>query len=137
MTTRKATVAQVVASANAARQQLALLERELQEGIDAIDFKAFKEDRDLTAKEIEGRRELRATQAEVREDFKVLAFVTAERLDDTVEVEQLLRQIKVINAGLEDDLARLEKIERYAAISAKVADILAKTATRLASIAAT
>lgn len=135
MATRKSTVAQVVASANEARQQLALLERELQEGIDAIDFKAFQEDRALTDKEMEQRRELRATQAEVREDFKVLAFVTLKRLDDTVEVTQLLRQIQVINAGLEDDLARLEKIERYAALAAKVADVLAKTATRLASIA--
>lgn len=136
MTNRKPTVTQVVKEANAARQQLSLLERELQEGIDAIDFQAFKEGRDLTSDEIAQRKGLRATQAEVREDFKVLAFVTVQRLDDTAEVAQLLRQLQVINAGLEDDLARLNKIEKYAEISAKVADSLAKTAEKLAAIAA-
>lgn len=136
MTDKKPTVAQVVANANAARQQLALLERELQEDIDAIDFKAFKEKRDSTAAEIAQRKELRATQAEVREDFKVLAFVTAQRLDDTAEVAQLLRQMQVINAGLDDDLARLKKIEKYAKIAAKVADTTAKAAEKLAALAA-
>jgi hypothetical protein len=79
---------------------------------------------------------LRATQAEVREQFKVLAFVTAQRLDSTEEVSSLLRQIQTINAGLKDDLARLKKIERYAAIAAKVADAIAKATEKLAAIAA-
>ena len=133
---RKPTVAQVVSSANTARQQLALLERELQEGIDAIDFKAFREKRAPTAAEIEKRKQLRVTQAEVREDFRVLAFVTAQRLDDTAEVEQLHRQMQMINAGLKDDLAKLKRIEKYAKTAAKVADALAKAAGKLADLAA-
>ena len=133
---RKPTVAQVVSSANAARQQLALLERELQEGIDDIDFKAFKEARAPSDAEKKRRKELRATQAEVREDFRVLAFVTAQRLDDTAEVEQLNRQILMINAGLKDDLGKLKRVEKYAKTAAKVSDALAKAAGKLADLAA-
>jgi uncharacterized protein (DUF885 family) len=133
---KRLTVASVVADANTARQALAELERELQEDIDEIDFTAFKEERDLTAKEIERRKERRATQGEVRDGFRILAFVTAQRLDDSAEVSQLLRQLQIVNAGLEDDLAQLEDIKKFAAISAQVADALAKTAANLAKVAA-
>ena len=130
------TAAQVIAESNNARQQLATLEQQLQAGIDDIDFVAFKEGRQMTAAEIDKRKALRATQAEVREQFKVLAFVTAQRLDQTEEVSSLLRQIQAINSGLKDDLGRLKKIERYAATAAKVADALAKATEKLAAIAA-
>jgi hypothetical protein len=90
----------------------------------------------MTSAETDKRRKLRATQAEVREQFKVLAFVTAQRLDQTEEVSALLRQIQAINSGLKDDLARLKKIERYAATAAKVADAIAKATEKLAAIAA-
>ena len=130
------TAAQVVAEANNARQQLATLEQQLQAGIDDIDFTAFQEGRQMTSAEIDKRKKLRATQAEVREQFKVLAFVTAQRLDSTDEVSSLLRQIQTINAGLKDDLGRLKKIERYAATAAKVADAIAKATEKLAAIAA-
>src|SRR5262245_10000174 len=101
------TAAQVVAEANNARQQPATLEQQLQAGIDDIDFAAFQEGRQMTSAEIDKRKKLRATQAEVREQFKVLAFVTAQRLDSTEEVSSLLRQIQAINTGLKDDLGRL------------------------------
>ena len=130
------TAAQVIAESNNARQQLATLEQQLQAGIDDIDFVAFKEGRQMTAAEIDKRKALRATQAEVREQFKVLAFVTAQRLDQTEEVSSLLRQIQAINSGLKDDLGRLKKIERYAATAAKVADALAKATEKLTAIAA-
>jgi len=130
------TAAQVVAEANNARQQLATLEQQLQAGIDDIDFAAFQEGRQMTGAEIDKRKKLRATQAEVREQFKVLAFVTAQRLDSTEEVSSLLRQIQTINASLKDDLGRLKKIERYAATAAKVADAIAKATEKLAAIAA-
>jgi hypothetical protein len=130
------TAAQVIAESNNARQQLATLEQKLQAGIDDIDFTAFKAGRQMTPAEIDKRKQLRATQAEVREQFKVLAFVTAQRLDQTEEVSSLLRQIQAINSGLKDDLARLKKIERYAATAAKVADAIAKATEKLAAIAA-
>lgn len=135
MSGRRPTFKKVVADTDAARDALAVLERELQEGIDAIDFEAFKAGRPLTAGELERRRELRATQGEVRDGFKVLAFVTAQRLDETAEVSQLLRQMEIVNAGLEDDLEKLGKLKKYAEIAAKVADTLAKAAANLAKVA--
>ncbi|MGH6880537.1 hypothetical protein [Hypericibacter sp.] len=130
------TAAAVIADANAARLKLATLEQQLQDGIDTIDFGAFKKKRPLTDAEIDQRKKLRATQGEVREGFRVLAFVTAQRLDNAVETGQLLRQMQVINAGLEDDLGTLQKIEKYATIAAQVADALAKAVAQLAAIAA-
>jgi hypothetical protein len=130
------TVAQVMAEANNARQQLAALDQQLQDGIDDIDFKVFKEKRPPTAAETSKRKDLRSTQGEVRAQFAVLAFVTAKRLDDTDEVSQLVRQMNTINAGLKDDLDRLKRIEKYAAIAAKVADATAKATEKLAAIAA-
>jgi len=136
MATEQLSAADVIASANTARQNLANLERELQDEIDAIDFTAFKAKRQLTDEENARRRERRATQGEVREGFRVLAFVTARRLDETTEVKKLLRDITTINSGLQDDLAKLKKLEKYAKIAAKVADTLAKAAERLAQAAA-
>lgn len=135
MSNRKPTVAEVVADANAARADLAALERELQEGIDEIDLAAFHEGRDRTPAELATRKELRASLAEVREGFIVLAFVTARRLDDTAEVERLIRKMNDVNAGLEDDLERLKKLEKYAAIAARVADTIARVAEKLAAVA--
>ena len=66
----------------------------------------------------------------------MLAFVTAQRLDNTAEIDHLLRQVQAINAGPVDDLNRLKKIERYAEIAAKVADGLARAAEKLARLAA-
>ncbi|GAB4353944.1 MAG: hypothetical protein Kow00114_03450 [Kiloniellaceae bacterium] len=136
MSDRLPTVAEVVADADAARDRLAALERALQDEIDDIDLGAFQAGRDMTPAEVARCKQLRATQAEVREDFKILAFVTAKRLDNSTEVGNLLRQLKLINAGLEDDLQQLRDLERYAAIAAKVTDTLAKAAEKLARIAA-
>lgn len=130
------TVADIIADANAGRQALADMERQLQEEIDEIDFTAFKEGRELTAAEIERRKERRATQGEIRDGFTVLAFVTAQRLDSAVEVQQLLRQMQVINAGLEDDLNRLRKVAKFAKIAAQVTSALAKTVAQLGKLAA-
>jgi hypothetical protein len=135
MPPKRLTVDEIVADANAARQALAEMERDLQEGIDAIDFKSFQAGRELTAKELDQRKKLRATLGEVRDGFRVLAFVTAQRLDDSAEAEQLARQMQIINAGLEDDLARLKKVAKFAEIAAQVADGLAKVVARLANIA--
>lgn len=136
MPRRLPTAAEVVAEANKARQQLATLEQKIQEDIDDIDFTAFRDGRQLTAGEIAKRKQLRATQGEVRDQFKVLAFVTAKRLDETEEVSLLLREIDTINAGLQDDFRRLKRIERYAKVTAQVADAVAKATAKLAAIAA-
>lgn len=129
-----ATIEQAIASADVSRQRLAKLDRQLQEEIDAIDFTAFKEGRSLTANEVEQRKKWRATQGEILDEFKVLAFFTAQRLDESDEVAQLLHRLEIINTGLQDDLERLKQIEKFATIAAQVADSIAKTAERLASI---
>ena len=133
MTASRPTVAQIIAQAKAARAELAKLEHDLQEEIDDIDFQAFRKGRDLTAAELKRRKARRTAQAEVREGFKLLAFVTAQRLDDTDEVARLHRQMKAVNGGLKDDLEKLKKIEKYAKIAAKVADALAKAAAKVAA----
>jgi len=136
MNDRVPTVQEVVAEAMNARQQLAALEQKLQEEIDEIDFTAFREQRQLTADEGVRRRSLRSTQGEVRDQFAVLAYVTARRLDETNEVAQLLRQMQTINAGLQDDFDRLRRLQRYSAIAERVADAAAQATAKLAAIAA-
>ncbi|MEZ5830016.1 MAG: hypothetical protein R3D05_02415 [Dongiaceae bacterium] len=136
MNGRTPTPEQVVADAGNARQQLAALDHQLQSEIDAIVFTAFKGGRPLSSDDIEKRKQLRATQMEVRDQFNVLSFVTLQRLDDTDEVSQLLHQMNTINAGLQDDFRRLKKIKRYAAIIAGVTDAVAKATEKLAVIAA-
>jgi len=136
MSGRLPTADQVMADANKARQKLSDLEHKLQVGIDEIVFAAFKAGRPLSEADKAKRRELRSAQMEVREQFNVLGFVTMDRLDDTAEVSQLLHQMHTINAGLQDDFARLKKIERYSAIIAQVVDAIAKATERLAVVAA-
>jgi hypothetical protein len=129
-------VDEIIADARVARQALSDMEQQLQEEIDKIDFAAFREKRDLTAAEIDRRKELRATQGEVRDGFTVLVFMTAERLDNSDEVSQLLRRLQVINAGLEDDLEQLRKVVKFAKLAAQVASALEKAAGNLARLAA-
>src|SRR5688572_26143291 len=80
------TVQDIVADATAAENELGVLERKLQDEIDAIRRAAFLEERALTDAEIERRKELLATQGEVREAVKVLAFMTVQRLSNSEDV---------------------------------------------------
>jgi hypothetical protein len=130
------TVQEIVADATAAENELGVLERKLQDEIDAIRRTAFLEDRALTDAEIERRKELLATQGEVREAVKVLAFMTVQRLSKSEDVKNLLHQMEMVNAGLQDDLAKLEKVKKVAETAAKVADTLAKAGEKLAKFAA-
>lgn len=136
MPARKPTVAQVVADAEAAGLKLAQLDRQLQAEIDRIDLLAFREQRPFTTQEIVELQQLRATQRECREDMIILAFVNATRLDDTVEVQRLSQQMRLVNLGLKDNLEHLRALERFATIAAQVADFLAKATERLAAFAA-
>ena len=125
---------EVVAEADKTRIDLAAMERNLQERIDEIDFDAFAESRDLTAAENEERQGLRASQAEVREAFQVLAYVTLRRLDDNAEVTQLHKRMAQIQNGLKDDLERLKSIQRHAETAAKVSASLVSIVGKVASI---
>lgn len=124
----------VITAATEARQRLAELEHKLQSEIDAIDFGAFREERELTPDERTRRKETRATLAEVREAFTILAYVTLQRLDNSDELRQLRKNIDSINVGLDDDLDHLKTVEKYAGTAAKVADALARVAEKLAPL---
>ncbi len=126
----------IVRSAQAARRDLSDLEHELQTGIDSIDSAAFQQGRDLTAAETAKRTQLRASQAEVRDAFIQLAFVTVSRLDDSTEVAALSARMQGINSGLADDLARLKRIAQFAETAAKVVDGVANVAAQVAKLAA-
>lgn len=127
------TVDDIIVAAAEARQGLTTLEHQLQGDIDEIDLRAFREERRLTEAERGRRRTLRAAQAEVRDAFASLAYVTARRLDNSEETARLLGRVRDINAGLGDDLDELKTIERYATIAAKVADGIAVVAAKLAA----
>ena len=129
------TTDEILAQANAARRDLADLERELQEEIDEIDFLLFQENRPPTTGERALRKARRAAQAEVRAASTELVFVTLRRLGESDEVARLQRKMNEINSGLDDDLNQLGDIVRYAEMAAKVADGIAKVVDKLADLA--
>jgi vacuolar-type H+-ATPase subunit I/STV1 len=92
--------------------------------------------RDFTPTEIAERKKLRAKLTECREGVAVLAIVTADRLDSSEEVKDLLREMRAVNTGLQKDLAELKKIEKYATIAAQAAEFLNKSVDRLIKLAA-
>lgn len=130
------TVSEIIASTDIARNQLAALERALQEDIDKIRFDAFRDNRRLIAEELQQLKELRAQKAEARQVFMDLVFFTLQRLNRSDEITRLQQKMNEINEGLRDDLEDLKRIERHAATAAKIADALAKATEKLASLAA-
>jgi hypothetical protein len=128
--------AEIKAGALKARQEILKLDNQIHEEVAALEFAAFKDDRQPTAVELTKQAELERTQQELRKQLKILGFVTASKLDSSDDVSRLLERMQTVNAGLEDDLARLKKIERFAKIAAQVADAIAKVAERLAKIVA-
>lgn len=127
---------EIVEEARAARKDLSEMEVELQAEIDEIDMQVFVEKRPYSLDEKKRRKTLRADQAEVREAFKELAYLTLTRLDDSDEVKRLNRRMNLLTDGLSDDLESLKQVERYAGIAAKVADGMAKVAAKLVDLAA-
>ena len=131
-----ATIDEIIADAREARHHLADLLQELQEEIDEIRFRAFKNGRELTAEEQATRNTRRAEKAEAQAAYIEMTFVTLQRLNESEEVKKLSQRMDEINKELADDLSRLKQIERYAQIAAKVADGVAKVAEKMADIAA-
>ncbi len=131
-----ATIDEIIADAKATRRDLADLEQELQEEIDAIRFRAFQEGRAMTAEEQATRNERRAQKAEARAVYMDLTFVTLQRLNESDELKQLARKMDEVNRGLSDDLDQLKQIAGYAETAAKVADGIAKVAEKVVALAA-
>lgn len=130
------TVDEIAASVETVRSELGKLELELQEEIDEIRISAARAGRSLNPEELRRLKELRAEKAEARQVFTDLVFFTLRRLNESDEIADLQRKMDGINSALRDDLEDLKRIERYAAIAAKVADALAKATEKLASLAA-
>lgn len=130
------TANQIIADAKAVRQTLGELERQLQEEIDEIRRKTLFEGRDMTQDERDLRDERKAQLAKARKAFQDLVFVNLQRLDNSDDVKQMQAKMDEINKGLGDDLAQLERIERYAETAAKIADAVAKATAKLAELAA-
>lgn len=130
------TVDEIAASVETVRSELGKLELELQEEIDEIRISAARAGRSLNPEELRRLKELRAEKAEARQVFTDLVFFTLRRLNESDEIADLQRKMDGINTALRDDLEDLKRIERYAAIAAKVADALAKATEKLASLAA-
>jgi uncharacterized protein YnzC (UPF0291/DUF896 family) len=124
-----------LADAEAASRELAALDAALQTRVNEIRRLAFKESRDLTVAEKDERSQLRAAQAEVAEALILLSADTLRGIDMSAELANLKSQIARVNGGLKDDLRRLEAIERYAAIAAKVTAALAKVANAALKLA--
>lgn len=122
----------IVADAMQSRAHLLDLDHALQSEIDEIVLGAARAGRPLTNDEKARRKVLRASQADVGEAFRALAFATLARLDSSADVLELKGKLDEINDNLVDDLARLKNIARYAAIAAQVADGLAVLAEQVA-----
>lgn len=131
------TAAAIIEAAKEARTNLSKLEQELQDEIEDIRFRAFREGgRELTGEERERRAALRARQTEVREAFVVLAYTTLRQLDESSEVALLQQRMNDINAGIGAHLNELAQIERYATTVAKITDEFAKIVEKAAQLAA-
>ncbi len=133
--TDQETVADIMADANAQRENLEELERSLQADIKQIDRTAFMESRPLTDDEKTRRAELRASQEKVGNAYVQWAYLTAKRLDDSAEVDVIKAKLDAVNLSLADDLGRLKNVERYAEIAAKVAEGAVKIAGKIAKLA--
>lgn len=131
------TAAAILEAAKEARANLGRLEQELQDEIEDIRFRAFREGgRELTAAERERREALRARQTEVREAFVVLAYTTLRQLDESSEVALLQQRMNDINAGIGAHLDELAQLERYATTVAKITDEFAKIVAKATELAA-
>ena len=131
-----AKAADIKADAEKTRQDIIALNNKIHDEVSAIERAAFMADREPTPAELKRQDELEATKKELQKQLTVLSFVTASKLDKSDDVARLLERMQSVNAGLEDRLARLKKIEKLAKVAAQVADALAKIAERLAKIVA-
>jgi seryl-tRNA synthetase len=124
--------AAIVAAAEESRKSLFDLELGIEKEVDALRFRAFRENRDLTAEELDRRTKLRACQAEIRDAHTELAHVTLVRLDSSDEVRSLNARIGEVNRGLADDLQALKDLEELAGKLAEVTDKLAQVVRKIA-----
>jgi hypothetical protein len=129
------TAQQILADATATRDSLHRLETSINHEIDVINVAALSQPGNkLTAAQVALRDQMRAALSEVRSAFAELGFVTLVKLDNSVDVKNLLHDIAEANQSLDDDLSRLRTIETIAQEVADVAAQLPKVVAGLAQI---
>lgn len=131
-----AKAADIKADAEKTRQNIKALNDLIHDEVGRIEGAAFSANREQTPAELKRLDELEATRKELQKQATVLSFVTANKLDKSDDVARLLERMESVNEGLEDRLARLKRIEKFAKVAAQVADALAKIAERLAKLVA-
>ena len=132
----------ILAESKRAHGALADLHSELEEQINVLDRLAFARGRKQKTPpvyepgETAERKRLRELQSEVSDSIIVLAAVTATQLSDSEEVGRLRDRMQTVNAGLQDDLARLQRVEKFAETAAKVAASVEKAVADIGKHAA-
>ena len=99
---------EILASARDARLALMDLDHRIQSERDGIVRTAALEGRELTEPEKAKRKVLRADQAEVRDAFTELAFVTMARLDSSPETAALNRRMAALDHHVQAELNELK-----------------------------
>ena len=131
----------IVAASKDAHDALVRLDKEIEEQIDALDRRAFARGRKQNKPpiyepgETAQRKRLRDSQSEFADSIIILAAVTAAELSNSNAVAGLRDSIQTINAGLQENLNRLGKIENFAEKAATVAASVEKAVSEVSSLA--
>ncbi len=77
------------------------------------------------------RKEIAATRGELAEAMETLALDTVDALENSSDVDNLLRNIEAVNQQLQDDLEHLKQIAEHAAKAAAIASGMATVVGKL------
>lgn len=131
-----ATIAKVREAFETALTAIEELDQALKSESKRIKGQAFDEGRDLTDAEIERRKSNSATRMKLAESLEDLGLGTIDSLENSDNIDRLIKEINATNQQLKDDLDHLKNMVEYAETAAKVADGLAKAVAKLVEFAA-
>lgn len=126
---------EILASARHARLALLDLDHHIQSERDGIVRAAALEGRELTEPEKAKRKALRADQAEVRDAFTELAFVTMARLDSSSETAALNRRMEALDHHVQSELNDLRRFGELAETVDSALQKVAQLADRISKLA--
>lgn len=127
----------ILAERSALRSLLASMDSELQSQVEEINDAIFRSGDPPTQATKDKRSKLRASQAELGRLFKMLAFVTATRLDSSDKVSRLLADLGEINQEIQDEIEWLGELQETAEAAAQLTAGLNALATKIEKIADT
>jgi chaperonin cofactor prefoldin len=129
-----ATIAQIRAKFEDARERLATLDGKLAAEYRKIGNDAFDAGRPETEAEQKRRAEITAERDRIGKALQALSLSTLDDLSNASDLVALTAAIQRVNAQLDETLDRLEEIEGYAEDAAAVAKALAGLARGVASL---